>query len=170
MAPDDGARLIAFHEGLSANSIHNRYFAVHPQLSDAEVEHFTHVDGRDRIAFVATAGSLIVGVGRLERLPGTDDAEVAFVVADAHQRQGLGTRLLEHLERAARPLGITHFIAETLFSNTAMLRLLHHRDRCSEHVEGGVVKVRYPLAEVLSAPDVGTFASCAPTGRSVRST
>ena len=51
------------------------------------------------MAFVATRGSAIVGVGRLERLPASTDAEVAFVVADDHQRQGLGTRLLERLER-----------------------------------------------------------------------
>ena len=69
------------------------------------------------------------GVGRLERLPGTTDAEVAFVVADDHQRQGLGTRLLERLERAARPLGVTHFVADTLFSNTAMLHVLRQPAR-----------------------------------------
>ena len=92
------------------------------------------------------------GVGRLEHLPGTTDAEVAFVVADDHQGQGLGTRLLERLERAARPLGVTHFVADTLFSNTAMLRVLRHPHGSSERVEDGVVHVRFPIAEVLSAP------------------
>jgi GNAT superfamily N-acetyltransferase len=170
MAADDAARLVAFHARLSAESIRNRFFGVHPELSDAEVEHFTDVDGRARVAFVATEGDAIVGVGRLERLPGTTDAEVAFVVTDDHQGRGLGTRLLERLEIAARPLGVTHFVADTLFSNTAMLHLLHGRDGSYDRVEGGVVHVRFPIAEVLSAPGLGTFASCAPTGRSVRST
>ena len=134
------------------------------------MEHFTHVDGQDRVAFVATEGPAIVGVGRLDRLPGTTDAEVAFVVADVHQGQGLGTRLLERLEVAAHPLGITHFVADTLFSNTAMLHVLRRPDGSSERVEDGVVHVRFPIAEVLSAPGLGTFASCAATGRSVRST
>ena len=170
MAPDDGARLIAFHTRLSAESVRNRFFAVHPELSEAEVEHFTHVDGRDRVALVAMSGSAIVGVGRFERLPGTTDAEVAFVVADDHQRQGLGTRLLEGLERAARPLGVTHFVADTLFSNLAMLHLFGRRDSSYDRLDDGVVHVRFPIAEVPSAPGVGTFASCAPAGTSVRST
>jgi len=170
IAPGDSARLTAFHGALSAESIRNRFFAVHPQLSAAEVAHFTHVDGRDRMAFVATQGSAIVGVGRFERLPASSDAEVAFVVADDHQRQGLGTRLLERLERAARPLGVTHFVADTLFSNTAMLHVLRRPNGSCERYEDGVVHVRFPIAEVPSAPGLGTFASCAPAGRSLRST
>ena len=170
IAPGDSARLTVFHGNLSAESVRNRFFTVHPQLSAAEVAHFTNVDGRDRMAFVATRGSAIVGVGRLERLPSSTDAEVAFVVADDHQRQGLGTRLLERLERAARPLGVTHFVADTLFSNTAMLHVLRRPNGSSERYEDGVVHVRFPIGEVPSAPRLGTFASCAPTDRSVRST
>ena len=45
--------------------------------------------------------------GRYDRLPGTSEAEVAFVVADEHQGRGLGTLLLEHLAAAARERGIT---------------------------------------------------------------
>ena len=52
--------------------------------------------GRDR-----SAGE-IIAVGRYEREPGTDEAEVAFVVADAHQGRGIGSVLLEHLAAAAR--------------------------------------------------------------------
>ena len=170
MAAEDAERLVAFHGRLSAESIRNRFFGVHPELSVAEVKHFTQVDGRERVAFVATEGAAIVGVGRLERLPGTTDAEVAFVVADDLQRQGIGTRLLARLEVAAGPLGITHFVADTLFSNTAMLHLLHRREGSCDQVVDGVVHVRFPIAEVLSAPGLGTFASCAPTARSVRST
>ena len=92
------------------------------------------------------------------------------MVADDHQRQGLGTRLLERLERAARPLGVTHFVADTLFSNTAMLHVLRRPNGSCERYEDGVVHVRFPIAEVPSAPGLGTFASCAPAGRSLRST
>lgn len=154
IAPDDDGRLVAFHARLSAASIQNRFFAVHPELSAAEVEHFTHVDGQDRVAFVATHDSDIVAVGRFERLPGTTDAEVAFVVADDHQRRGLGTLLLERLDTVAKPHGITHFVADTLFSNTAMLHVLRRPGGASERVEDGVVHVRFPLTEVRSAPDL----------------
>ena len=72
----------AFHESLSPRSVYRRFFFAHPRLSPGEVERFTHVDYVDRMAFVVVDGDRIVGVGRYERLAGTDEAEVAFVVTD----------------------------------------------------------------------------------------
>jgi len=143
---NDGPRLAAFHGRLSAETVYNRFFAFHPVLSAGEVEHFTHVDGRSRVALVATVHSEIVAVGRLERLPDSNDAEVAFVVADDHQAHGIGTALLDQLVVAAAPLGITHLVADTLFSNTPMLRVFRHRSGAQETVTAGVVHVRFPVA------------------------
>ena len=145
--PDDGPRLVAFHEGLSADTVYRRYLSPHPHLSAREVERFTHVDRLDRLALVAVDDGVIVAVGRLERLPGTDRAEVAFVVADDHQGRGLGTLLLEHLATAARPLGITGFVADTMFANSAMLGVF--RDAGFElrrSVSGGVLSISFPIA------------------------
>lgn len=58
---------------------------------------FTHVDYVDRMALVAVLGEELVAVARYEREPGTDRAEVAFVVEDVHQGRGIATVLLEHL-------------------------------------------------------------------------
>jgi GNAT superfamily N-acetyltransferase len=143
---DDGPRLVTFHSRLSAETVYNRFFAVHPVLSAGEVEHFTHVDGLSRVALVATVDSEIVAVARLERLPDSNDAEVAFVVADDHQAHGIGTELLDRLAVAAVPLGITHLTADTLFSNTPMLRVFRHRRGAQETLAAGVVHVRFPVA------------------------
>ena len=121
MAADDGARLVYFHEGLSMLTTYRRFFCVHPELSDAEVHHLTHVDHRNRDALVAVAEDEIVGVARLERLADPATAEVAFVVADPWQGVGLGTLLFERLAARARQLGITAFTAETLPGNEPML-------------------------------------------------
>ena len=48
-------------------------------------------------------------------------AEVAFVVADAHQGRGLGPILLEHLAAAAAENGLTMFVAEVLAENRNMV-------------------------------------------------
>ena len=149
---DDGPRLVAFHGRLSANTIYNRFFAVHPALSAGEVEHFTHVDGRTRVALVATVDSEIVAVARLERLPDSADAEVAFVVTDDHQAHGIGTELLEQLAIAAGPLGVTHFVADTLFSNSHMLRVFRRAPDSQETVADGVVHVRFPIAAPTCLP------------------
>ncbi len=82
--PDDGDRLREFHSRLSQQTVFNRYFAYRPALSDADVHRFTHVDHDDRVAFVATLHGRVIGVVRYDRIPGTDEGEVAFVVEDAH--------------------------------------------------------------------------------------
>jgi GNAT superfamily N-acetyltransferase len=119
--PEDGARLMKFHEGLSSQSVYRRFFYMHPRLSSAEIERFTHVDYVDRLALVVVDGDRLVAVGRYERIPETADAEVAFVVADAFQHHGIGTLLLEHLAGAAVTRGITTFVAQTLMENHDML-------------------------------------------------
>ena len=83
-----------------------RYFSAYPRHPrQARLYGFTNVDHHDRVAIVAELGEQIVAVGRYEREPGTEEAEVAFVVADEHQGRGIGSVLLEHLAAAARENG-----------------------------------------------------------------
>jgi GNAT superfamily N-acetyltransferase len=54
---------------------------------------------------------------------GSHTAEVALVVADEYQKQGIGTELLSHLTYIARKQGLLGFSAEVLKGNRAMLHL-----------------------------------------------
>ena len=122
MRASDVDRLDQFHHTLSGETIRLRFFGVHPALSDQELHRFTHVDHVDREALVAVHDGEIVGVARFDRLrDGGDEAEVAFVVADAWQGRGLGTVLFERLAARARQLGVRRFVADTLFLNRRML-------------------------------------------------
>jgi len=138
---DDADALVAFHSGLSPESIVLRYFGPHPRLSAKEVARLTNVDGVDRFALVAVCDDRIIGVARYERAPGTDEAEVAFLVDDAFQGKRLGTMLFEHLAEAAREHGVRRFIADTLAENTRMLGVFRDSgyrrtyDRFSEVVQ-----------------------------------
>ncbi len=123
--PADGAALRRFHDGLSERTVYLRFFAVHPHLTDAEVDHFTIVDHVAREALVAVNGDDIVAVGRFDRMD-AERAEVAFVVTDAWQRQGLGRRLLDELVARAQAEHIRWFEAEVLVSNASMLGLFEH--------------------------------------------
>jgi len=137
----------AFHESLSTRSVYRRFFFAHPRLSPGEVERFTTVDYVDRMAFVVVDGVRIVGVGRYERLQGSDEAEVAFVVTDVYQRRGIGALLLDHLADVARTHGITVFIAQTLSENRDMLGVfLASGFPVVTSSEGGTVSVRFPIA------------------------
>ena len=100
------------------------------------------MDHHTRVALVAELGDRLVGVARYDREPGTDSAEVAFVVSDEHQGRGIGTVLLEHLAAAARERGITRFVAETLAHNRQMLGVFRAAGFAERtRIEGGVVHV-----------------------------
>jgi predicted CoA-binding protein/GNAT superfamily N-acetyltransferase len=119
--PSDSEALREFHASLSSRSIIMRYLGPHPTLSDKEIHRFTNVDCVDRVALVANRGGHFVAVARYDRSPGSDEAEVAFVVQDEFQGLGLGTILLEHLATVARRYGIRRFTADTLSENRKML-------------------------------------------------
>jgi RimJ/RimL family protein N-acetyltransferase len=121
----DAVALLRFHGQLSEGSVRLRYFSPHKELSPSEVAHLTQVDGEDRAAFVVEHAGELIAVARYDRLNDPKVAEVAFVVADAYQHHGLATMLLRRLADAARPVGITRFVAEVLAENRAMLSVFH---------------------------------------------
>jgi GNAT superfamily N-acetyltransferase len=144
--PDDAERLVEFHQHLSLRSTYLRFFTVHPTLSAKEVERFTTVDFVDRLAFVVERSGQVIAVGRFDRIAGTSDAEVAFVVADDYQHHGLGSLLLDELARAARARGIETFLAETLCENKAMLDMFHHSGfDVSTKIDYGTVWLRFGI-------------------------
>jgi GNAT superfamily N-acetyltransferase len=118
---DDAVRLVAFHEALDDESHYFRFFNAHPHLTPYEVEHFTHVDHLQREAVLVLDDGRIVAVGRYDELH--DDpttAEVAFVVALDHRREGIATSLLHELARRAQAVGFDTFLGVTLSINTRM--------------------------------------------------
>ena len=91
--PDDADALVVLHAGLSDETVLLRFFGPKPALDPVQADHFTTVDHVDRVALVAELGDRLVAVARYDRVPGSDSAEVAFVVSDAHQGRGIGTAL-----------------------------------------------------------------------------
>src|SRR3954463_5904041 len=122
--PADAEALVALHARLSADTIYRRYFGARPHLSTADVDRFTRVDGRVRFALVAMDGPDLVAVARYEGRPGVLSAELAVVVDDALQHQGVGRLMLERLADVAREAGLEALSADVLAGNVAMLSLL----------------------------------------------
>lgn len=124
---DDKARLDeAFHR-LSPESARLRFLAPKPRLSSSELRYLTEVDGADHVALLAVLAhrpSFIVGVGRYVRWADRPDAaEVAIVVGDQVQGQGLGSHMGLVLADIARRNGVRRFTASLLSENRAAHRL-----------------------------------------------
>lgn len=145
--PSDAEMLVDFHNRLSTDSVYRRYFSLHPVLSEAEVRHLTTVDYRDRFAFIVLDHGTMIGVGRYDRIPASSEAEVAFVVQDVYQGQGIGMALLEHLADVAWPLGITTFSAETQASNRDMMNVFYYSGyEVDTRLEDEIISVRFAIA------------------------
>ena len=150
----DADGLVAFYARVSEQSKYFRFFAPYPTLSERDVQRFTQVDHQSRVAFVVTIGPDIVAVGRYDSIDDVE-AEVAFLVEDAHQGRGIGQLLLEHLAQAGRERGVGKFVAEVLPENVRMIQVFREM---GYHVEGGyedgVMHLVFPIEPTDTAVGV----------------
>ncbi len=152
---EDEDLLVEFYDQVSAESKYLRFFAPMPRLSERDVERFTHVDHRDRVAFVLTVANKIIAVGRFDRIPPhkgregeqrVNEAEVAFLVQDAHQGRGIAQLLLEHLAQAGRERGVERFTAEVLPENQRMIQIFREAGyQVAGGFEEGVMHLEFPI-------------------------
>ena len=143
--PEDEDLLVEMYSRVSERSKYFRFFAPMPELSEKDRHRFTHVDHVQRVAFVVLLGGQMIAVGRYEMVE-PKEAEVAFLVEDAHQGRGIGQLLLEHLAQAGRERGFERFVAEVLPENQAMIRTFKD---AGYHVASGfgdgVMTLEFPI-------------------------
>ena len=148
MTPDDAPRLLAFHERQPRDNQYRRFLSPKPTLNDKELEHFTNIDFHDRVALVVEERGEFIAWASYERWRARNDAEVAFMVDDAHQGRGIATILLEHLAAIARSNGIDRFTADALSDNRAMLRVFSRAGWPVErHFDSGLTEIEFPLTD-----------------------
>ncbi|MEO9222346.1 MAG: GNAT family N-acetyltransferase, partial [Mycobacteriaceae bacterium] len=170
--PEDADQLVDFHGHLSERTRYLRYFGPYPTMSPRDLARFSTVDHHDRVAMVVLLGGRIIAVGRYDRLENVGEglsAEVAFVVADAHQGRGLGSVLLEHLAAAAAERGIQSFVAEVLAENRAMVGVFKEAGyQIKRSFDGGVVHLEFNIDPSDALLTVRNFRERASEARSVR--
>ena len=155
--PDDAPLLVDLYDRLSRQSAYQRFFTVMQRLPPDWARLLAAVDHQRRFALVAEdstgPAATLVGVARYEPLPDSDAVELAVVVQDSWQGQGLGTRLLRELLHAAELNGIHRFRAYVLAENRRMLHLLKRHARVLEQRRDGSV-LELTLAAAVP-PDAG---------------
>jgi acetyltransferase len=128
--PEDEPLMVEFHEGLSEHSVYMRYF--HALRLDQRVAHerltrICFIDYDREMVLVAVRRQPereIIGVGRLSKVYGSEEAEFAVLIRDAHQSRGLGSELLRRLIQVGRDEpDINRIVAYMLPENVAMKRV-----------------------------------------------
>ena len=131
--PEDEPLIVGFHGTLSERSVYMRYFAwmkLGQRTSHERLTRICFIDYDRQIALVAetrnerTGNRQIVGVGRLVKAQGGKEGEVAFVISDAVQGQGIGREMMSLLIDFARDEQLTALTATFIRENTPMRRLL----------------------------------------------
>ncbi|HKI72344.1 MAG TPA: bifunctional acetate--CoA ligase family protein/GNAT family N-acetyltransferase [Verrucomicrobiae bacterium] len=127
--PEDEPLMVKFHQTLSERSVYLRYFTplkldqrvAHERLSricfiDYDREMVLVVERRD----AKNGQPEILGVGRLSKLHGPNEAEFALTIGDQCQNHGLGTQLLRMLVQVGRDEKLERITATILPDNREM--------------------------------------------------
>jgi acyl-CoA hydrolase/RimJ/RimL family protein N-acetyltransferase len=116
-----------FFYALSDESLYRRFLSVRTDMPHQRLQEFSIIDFSQELILLATTEDneyeKIVGVGQYGIDEPSHTAEVAFVVRDELQNQGIGTELLEYLTFLAKKQGLLGFTAEVLAHNHEMLHL-----------------------------------------------
>lgn len=126
--PEDAESEQAFVRDLSDEAKMFRFMGTLNELSPEMLVQFTQIDYRREMALVAMVERdgkpLQIGVARYVINPDGTSCEFAIVVSDKVQQQGIGTRLMKALFRAARDHGLTVMEGTVLKNNGPMLQLM----------------------------------------------
>jgi acetyltransferase len=122
---DDEPRMVAFHQRLSDRSVYYRYlnlYGVDERVRHGALSSASPIDPALELVLAAVRNGEIIGIGGMARV-GRGSAEMALLIADAHQGKGLGEELLRRLVQVARSLGIASVAGEMLAENEPMIRV-----------------------------------------------
>ena len=126
LRPDDETQMLEALSRTSLQTLYRRFFGVKKGFSEGEKAFFLNANFTDHIALVATIrqgnDTVIVGGARyVVAAPGV--AEVALMVVDEFQGNGIGSALMRHLIFLAKGASIKRLVADVLPDNTAMLNV-----------------------------------------------
>ncbi len=146
LANGDVETVMAVFERLGERSRRTRFNGPKPRLSPAELEHLAAVDATRHVLVAYLEGDdRPAAIARLVR--DGSSAEIAFEVADEHQRLGIGSALTAELLADARAAGITEITALVASDNAAAVSLLRRvLDRLEVRYEGSELDIRAALA------------------------
>jgi acetyltransferase len=152
--PEDEPLMIDFHGRLSDRSVYLRYFQPLKLTQRTAHERLTRIcfiDYDREMALVAElkrpdGSGEVLAVGRLSKLHGTEEAEIAVLVRDEYQHRGLGTEIVSRLLQIARDEKLK-YVASTMLGVNREMRAICKRlnFQLSVDMEDDLVNARATL-------------------------
>ena len=151
--PEDEPRLIKLHEALSDRSVYMRYFQplkLSQRTAHERLTRICFIDYDREMVLVAEHEKSdireLIAIGRLNKLHGRQEAEMAVLVADRFQHHGLGAELYRRLLAIAREEGIRRVISVILAENHDMLTICQKLGfQLHSDLEDGTVRAELQL-------------------------
>ena len=123
--PEDEPLMEELLKTSSEQTLSMRFFQKISEMSHEQLTRYCHVDYDRELSFVAIARNgvqeRIIGEVRMSRLPDLESAEMAVIVGDQWQGQGIGKALCLHCINIAKDIGIKKMYMEVLQVNARML-------------------------------------------------
>jgi acetyltransferase len=126
--PEDEPLMVKFHKTLSDRSVHLRYFglvSLERRIMHERLRRVCFIDYDREIALVADLKNRdgthqILGVGRLIKEHGANEAEFAVLISDPWQGKGFGSELLKLLVLVGRKEGLRRITGHISPENSTM--------------------------------------------------
>lgn len=140
--------VLALAMSLTDEERYQRFFTVHPTYIGEWALSQT-APAAEMVALGVFEDGELIGVANYAELPQPGYAEIAVVVAHEQHARGVGTLLLRALGQIARDDGQHHFVADVLFENCAMRRVIADAEwPISQHRDGSVLNIDVDLDHV----------------------
>jgi acyl-CoA hydrolase/GNAT superfamily N-acetyltransferase len=130
--PSDEEQMRRLFYRFSDESVYYRYFSPIRTMPHAKMQAYVNIDYRKTFSIVVLTGKPgqgeIIAEARFARQKRGNKADIAFVVDEAFQNQGIATFMYRLLIRFAKEQGIEGFSADVLASNKAMMKVFEKGD------------------------------------------
>jgi acetyltransferase len=147
--PEDEPLLVKFHESLSDKTVYMRYLQpmqLTERLVHERLARICHSDYDREITLVAVdkdqqGGDVVMGVGRLSKLHGVNDARLSLLVADPFQGTGIGGQLVNQMVAVARGEHLQRLTATLTPDNQIMQHIFQKLGFTLEPTSDGKLQV-----------------------------
>ena len=151
--PEDEKLWLEMFKNFSEESIRYRFFQILKDTPHEVRVRYCNIDYDREMAIVAEITQedkkKILGVSRISIEPSGKRGEMAFIVTDKWQGQGLGTKMVDYLLEVAKEMGVEEVYSIMLPDNQRALRLTQKMGFQLEYLNDGNVKGTLGLKEEI---------------------